>query len=74
MYSSAVPFPEYEGLYFVMPANLPDRFYPNNSEYYHKTSQYVICFDKQFPMQERDSFTKSYEEYYNAMKDKGYIS
>ena len=74
MYPSAVPFPEYEGLFFVMPANLPDRFYPNNPEYYYKADRYVICFDKQFPMQEKESFIKRYENHYKTMKEKGYIA
>ena len=73
MYPRVTPFPEYEGLFFVMPANLPDRFYPNDSEYYHKTAQYVICFDKKFPMLEKESFIERYADYYKAMKEKGVI-
>jgi len=65
MYRTEPLFKYAEGLYTIMPAGLPENFYPNEADRVHKTERYVICFNKDMSSDIKKRFIKDYEKEYN---------
>lgn len=52
-----------EHSYFVMPAGLPNRFYPEKASRKYEIEDYVICFNVDLPEEIKQRFAKDYEDW-----------
>lgn len=71
MYNPISPFPYIEGNYAIMPAGLPERFYPKEAERKYYTEHYVICFNGEVSQELKERFIKEYDAYYRENMKKG---
>lgn len=73
MYYTKNFFPYMEsGSYMIMPAGLPDRFYPKEKSRIHETEDYVICFKPDTPEEIKQRFIKEYAEWYKKELELGH--
>lgn len=71
MYRTEPLFPYADGKYSIMPAGLPERFYPDDESRVHETEKYVICFDKYVSEEIKQRLIKDYAEHVKEQKEKG---
>lgn len=72
LYSSDPLFPYADGLYMILPAGLPERFYLGPGENVTIGNE-VICFKPDVPSEIKTRFIKDYSEYVANQNDVGVI-
>lgn len=73
MYRTEPLFPYADKLYSIMPAGLPDRFYPQEKDRVYKTEHYVICFSEDATEDIKERLIRDYAEYYRKENESGKI-
>lgn len=72
MYISTPQFPYIHGHYMIMPAGLPERFYPKDRNDRYEWNEYVICFDHDISDEIRKRFIRDFKENDKKEKELGY--
>lgn len=71
MYRNNVLFPYADGYYSVIPAGLPERFYPIDSADRYEIGNDVLCFKENTSEDIKQRLIKDYTEHYEKEKALG---